>query len=103
MSSLNKTDALQMPDGSYRFSLSSYEPLKVVLPKQTVTKPEVDRQLEELAYRTADTKPIESRQARLGDIVILKLETHKGEVAVDQLTGENFGLELGVGAIAQNF
>lgn len=103
MSSLNKTDALQMPDGSYRFSLSSYEPLKVVLPKQTVTKPEVDRQLEELAYRTADTKTIEPRQARLGDIVILKLETHKGEVAVDQLTGENFGLELGVGAIAQNF
>lgn len=92
-----------MPDGKYRFTLSNYEPIQIQLAKPSVTKYEVDRQIEELAYRTADTQVVEPRQARLGDIVILKLETKKGDTPIDQLTGDNFGLELGIGAIDPNF
>ncbi|MDO5044772.1 MAG: hypothetical protein Q4E22_05720 [Coriobacteriia bacterium] len=98
-----KPQALQLPSGEYLFSLSNYEPVDITFPKQTVTKMEVDRHLEELVLQTAETKVIEPRQARLGDIVVFKLVTTKDGEVLEEMSNENFGLELGLGTMPHIF
>lgn len=99
-----KPAALQLPDGSFSFSLSSYEPVNLELPEPELTEDEVLRQLEYFMYQHADIVPIEEERAiKMGDIVTLDMKTKIEGEEIEQLSGEKLNLELGIGLMPPAF
>lgn len=94
----------QSAAGKPVFTLSSYEPVKLSLPTPTVSEDEINRTIETLLFQSAELKPVEEkRKARPGEIIVANLETFEGEKAVDELTGTEFLLDVGLGLMPQVF
>lgn len=92
----SKAAALQMPDGTYNFSLSSYDAVELSLPRPQITEDDIRQYLEMFMYKHADIVPIEEeRKPKPGDIVTIDLETFEGEQKIGAVSGNNLKLELG--------
>lgn len=100
---MHKPEPLQLPDGTYLFNLSSYEPVSLTLPLPEVTEDEVKHALEFTAYQRADLAPIEDRKPHDNDIIVMNITTTMGDKPVDELTGNEFFLELGKGLMPPVF
>ena len=81
--------------------VGGYKSLRVTIPSPNPTDEEVDEQLERLRERFAELEVVE-RAAEDGDIVTIDITGLQDGEAVDGLTAEDYGYEVGAGfAVAE--
>lgn len=96
--------ATKNEDGTYTFTLNSYDQVKISIPTPTVSEDELNRMIETLLFQRAELKDLdEKRKAKPGEIVVAKMKTTEGDKTVDELTGDEFLLDVGLGLMPEEF
>lgn len=85
-----------------KFTLSSYEPVEIVLPVVEVTDEDIDEQIKNMIEVYPHYQKLEDRQVQLGDEVYLEIESTLGGEPYRNMTGKRL-LTLGDGFLPEDF
>lgn len=101
---MNTTEAQGASFGDGRYTLSSYEPVTLVLPKIQVHSTEIRDELLDIARRHAVFEEVPERALEQGDIVAIDIvTTHEDGTEFAPLTQEHALLKIGNGDMPADF
>lgn len=86
-----------------QFELGDYKGLEVEQPEVTVTDAEIDQELEALRRQMAPLKSVEERGIAEGDIAIIDFAGFHDGVAMKEVKGENYSVDVGSGRNGKEF
>lgn len=85
-----------------KLTLSSYDPVEIVMPVVEVTESDIDEQLPGLAQMYPRYEKLEDREVRLGDEVYVEISSTSGGQPYPNMTGKRL-LGLGDGFLPKEF